>query len=103
VGGDRIVVGPNENIQFLYILLDRAVIYYTQMVRRPHGRRDLLPPDTGQVEKEGKQGISSTLTREQHKICTRFFKAARGKAMIPDKKIGPEFALLVENLLKQDA
>ncbi|PIE61208.1 MAG: hypothetical protein CSA29_04485 [Desulfobacterales bacterium] len=105
IGGDRIRVGPNENIQFLYILLDRAVLYYTQMVRHPHGRRDLpVTPvaAAGPGGKDGKQGISATLTREQHKVCTRFFKNAQGKGMIPDKKIGPEFALLVGHLLKNN-
>jgi len=70
------------------------------MVRHPHGRRDLPhapPADNG--ETVTKQGISSTLSRSQHKVCARFFKAARGKGMIPDKKAGPEFALLVESLL----
>ncbi len=105
MGGDRIRVGPNENIQFLYILLDRAVLYYTQMVRRPHGRRDVPDapePRIGPHGKDGKQGISATLTREQHKVCTRFFKYAQGKGVIPDKKIGPEFALLVGELLKDN-
>jgi len=101
VGGDKISVGPNENIQFLYILLDRAVLYYTRMIGRPHGRRDLPDSDrSGLVEKHVKQGVSSTLTPAQHKVCAKFFKAARGKGMIRDKKAVPGFALLVETLLK---
>ncbi len=39
LGGDQIQVGPNENLQFLYVLLDRALIYYAHIINRPHGRR----------------------------------------------------------------
>jgi len=99
VGGDRISVGPNENIQFLYILMDRAVLYYTRMIRRAHGRRDLPDDVAGQEGKPMKQGVSSTLTPAQHKVCSKFFKAARGKGMIPDKKAVPEFARLLVSLL----
>ena len=82
VGGDTIQVGPNENIQLLYILLDRAVLYYTHIVQRAHGKRDTIEPGASSVPSKnatGKKGISSGLTADQHRICARFFKAARGR------------------------
>ena len=102
LGGDYIQVGPNENIQLLYILLDRALLYYTHIVKRAHGRR--VVPESGSspvpLEDAGrKKGVSSGLTPEQHKICIRFFKAVRGKALGNRKKAGTAFALMVAQLL----
>ncbi|WDP87916.1 MAG: GTPase/DUF3482 domain-containing protein [Desulfobacter sp.] len=77
LGGDRVQVGPNENLQFLYVLMDRALLYYTHITQRPHGRRDL--PDSAKTDNSRKMGISSTLTLTQQKICLRFFKSARNK------------------------
>jgi len=100
LGGDRLQVGPNENIQFMYVLMDRALLYYTHITRRSHGRRDMSEPDQDGNFK--KMGISSGLTPVQQKICSRFFKGARGKVMLRGKKASPEFALLIQSLLEKD-
>jgi len=101
LGGDQLKVGPNENIQLLYILLDRAVLYYAHIVKRAHGRRILEEPAPG--ENTGKQGISSGLTPARHKTCSRFFRAARGRGVSNRKKAGQQFALLVSALLEEAA
>ncbi|MBU0970366.1 MAG: DUF3482 domain-containing protein [Proteobacteria bacterium] len=103
LGGDRLQVGPNENLQFLYVLMDRALIYYTHMINRPHGRRDA--GDIGENPKKvfPKLGITATLSPGQRNTCVRFFKSVRGKAVIKGKKAVPEFAVLVASLLEQVA
>ncbi|HCY84224.1 MAG TPA: DUF3482 domain-containing protein, partial [Desulfobacteraceae bacterium] len=78
LAGDRLRVGPNENIQFMYVLMDRAILYYTHMVRRSHGRRDMPAPAAS--DKPEKMGVSTGLTPAQQKICAAFFRRARGKA-----------------------
>lgn len=40
LGGRQIRVGPIDNIQLLYILLDRALIFYSHIINWAHGRRD---------------------------------------------------------------
>ncbi len=100
LGGDRIQVGPNENIQFLYVLLDRVLLYYTHMSRRAHGRRQPLETGAEMVPEKGeKAGISGFLTAKQHRVCVEFFKAARKKNTMSGKKTPPAFALLVASLL----
>ncbi len=71
-------VGPVANIQLLYILLDRALIYYSHIVNRAHGRRDypdnsILPPSAC----EARHGFTQGWNRETLKQCHRFFKAIR--------------------------
>ncbi len=96
LGGDSLQVGPNKNLQFLYILLDRVLIYYAHMVNRAHGKRD-NPNEQG----DGKLGYTSGFTQEQKQVCARFFKAASKKGPVRDKKSGSEFAAMVEAVLEK--
>ncbi len=103
LGGDRLQVGPNENPQFLYVLMDRVLIYYAHMIRRSHGRREMTDIGGNTRGLDSKRGISATLSKDQRRICFLFFKAVRGRAVIKGKTAIPEFALLVETLLEEIA
>ncbi len=103
LGGDRIRVGPNENLQFLYILLDRALIYYSHIIKRPHGRRDMGKPPAGQDDPIAKLGFSARMTPAQRRICVRYFRAVTGRRLIRDKKAELAFAVLVQTLLEEIA
>ena len=101
LGGDRLQVGPNENPQFLYILIDRALIYYAHIINRAHGRRDM---DHGREDKQNtsrKMGITTGFSKDQKDVCVHFFKSARGRAIVKGKNAMPEFALLMESLLEK--
>jgi len=103
LGGDRLRVGPNKNIQFLYVLLDRALIYYSHIIKRPHGRRDTKTVQAGQDDKGEKLGFSSRMTSEQRQICARYFKAVTNPRLVRDKKAVLAFAVLVQTLLEEIA
>jgi len=74
LGGWQVIVGPNTNIQFLYVLLDRALLYYAHIINWAHGRRDYdcvkasLPSS-----KIVKQGYTSAWSDSAKKICNRYF------------------------------
>ena len=76
LGGSRIQVGPNGNIQFLYVLLDRALIYYAHVINWAHGRRD-QPQFNGEISADGtvKKGFSSTWDSRTEAICRQFFNS----------------------------
>jgi hypothetical protein len=40
LGKEQIQVGPNTSVQFLHILLDRALLFYAHIINWAHGRRD---------------------------------------------------------------
>ncbi len=40
LGGYQIQIGPMDNIPFIYILVDRALIFYSYIINWTHGRRD---------------------------------------------------------------
>ena len=100
-GGDKIKLGPNKNLQFLYILMDRALIYYSNMVNRPHGRRDLTPISAKTPGE--KQGHSTGFTLAQLNSCAKYFKAVTGRSFLSDKKAREEFERLIESALKEIA
>ena len=70
LGGYQIKIGPNENIQFLYVLLDRALIYYSHAINWAHGRRDRDDEKTDL----SKIGYTSEWDDFKKNICTNFFK-----------------------------
>ncbi|WP_310601022.1 GTPase/DUF3482 domain-containing protein [Desulfobulbus sp.] len=76
MGHDQLQVGPVTNIQLLYILLDRGLLFYAHVINWAHGRRD-YERMTHPVPTAGKGGFTSHWSREQRAICDRFFQAVR--------------------------
>jgi hypothetical protein len=98
-GGDSLSLGPSKNLQFLYILIDRALIYYSHIINRPHGRRDENQGSENMNEK--KKGYSTHFTPAQRTICAKFFKAVIGRSLLKDKKAGSNFEAFVESVLNK--
>ncbi|MCP3900120.1 MAG: GTPase/DUF3482 domain-containing protein [Desulfobacteraceae bacterium] len=97
-GSDKLQIGPNKNLQLLYILIDRVLFYYALMINRPHGKRDMLHHKS---EDSGKKGFSTQLTSAQRKVCARFFKSITSRTFINEKKTAQEFEQLMESILIQ--
>ncbi len=77
LGNRMIQIGPNKNIQFFFILLDRALLYYSHIINWAHGRRD-YPENLETTEAlfpKKIQGYTKTLPLASLKVCHDFFKA----------------------------
>ena len=97
LGGDTLRLGPTKNLQFLYILIDRALIYYSHIINRPHGKRDMTE---GKEKKDTlKKGFSTEFTPGRRAICSKFFKAVTGRSLIREKKAIAEFEELIKTVL----
>jgi len=77
LGGQQIRIGPAENIQFMYVLLDRALIFYSHVINWAHGRRD-YPSSVPQVQRPQKAGFTAGWDTETKGTCRAFFNAVRG-------------------------
>lgn len=75
MGGELLQVGPVSNVQLLYILLDRGLLFYAHVINWAHGRRDYERLDPLVPAVSGKSGFTSGWDREQRKICDLFFRA----------------------------
>ncbi|MDW7774246.1 MAG: GTPase/DUF3482 domain-containing protein [Desulfobulbaceae bacterium] len=78
LGGRELQIGPVRNIQFLYILLDRSLIYYSHIINWAHGRRDY---ETGGAERDAdtaRIGYTAHWSSGARNACEAFFKETTG-------------------------
>lgn len=77
----QLQIGPVKNIQLLYILLDRALIFYSHIINWAHGRRDYAQ-SVSTPEKSGvKLGYTTEWDRTARQTCEAFFKGLQGNDM----------------------
>ncbi len=76
IAGPQILVGPAENISLLFVLLNRALLYYQQSINWAHGRRDYRESLADRQNSET-AGFTRDWPAGNLKICHRFFKALR--------------------------
>jgi len=75
MGGEQLQVGPVNNIQLLYILLDRGLLFYSHVINWAHGRRDYGQMRGLLLQPGSKAGFTSRWSREERAVCDRFFRA----------------------------
>lgn len=63
-------VGPAKNIQFGFILLDRALIYYSHIINWAHGRRDYK--EDGTIAEIS--SFSKEFSSQQQRSLSKYFK-----------------------------
>ena len=76
LGSQQIRIGPIENIQFMYVLLDRALIYYSHIINWAHGRRD-YPPESPAVGQPAKTGYTTEWNDQTKRVCNGFYSVVR--------------------------
>ena len=75
IGGYQVHMGPVDNVQILYIILDRALLYYTHVINWAHALRDA--PKQTETEPKTRSGLSSTWNNEQRALCATYFAAVK--------------------------
>ncbi len=83
---NELQVGPVKNIQLLYILLDRSLIFYSHIINWAHGRRDYSQGAPTQEKLDIKQGYTSDWNRNKRQTCEAFFKELQGDDAIQQEK-----------------
>ncbi len=76
LGGREIQFGPTNNIQFLYVLLDRSLIYYSHIINWAHGRRDYEADRTEPSTDLPRTGYTAQWSSGSKSTCTTFFQVA---------------------------
>lgn len=77
---EEVVVGPNKNHSFPFILLDRALLYYNHVINWAHGRRGHQVKSNStalSIQQTQIGGFSARLSKKEMKTCTEFFNTAR--------------------------
>jgi hypothetical protein len=101
LGTYQIQVGPIDNMQFPYILADRALIFYSHIINWAHGRRD-YPKEISEGKPEAaKQGVTAEWTDQGRRIGSAFFAAVRsGDDLLQEHARREMKAMLKETLYK---
>ena len=67
LGGSKIIIGPNRNPQFPFVLLDRALLYHRAISTRAHGLRQSKGSETSP------QSILAELSSDMHGNLGKYF------------------------------
>jgi len=74
LGRTQLKIGPMHNLQFFFVLLDRALIFFSHVINWAHGRREDLPDDEAGKKTEG---YTAEWTNNQRRSATRYFEALK--------------------------
>ncbi|PID77371.1 MAG: hypothetical protein CSB24_01840 [Deltaproteobacteria bacterium] len=97
LGGKIYRIGPNKNHNFPFIIMDRALLFYSYTINWAHGRRDYQRlKETGKNRQ--KQGITAAMSKKELKICNDFFKELR-KNGVPPSGRKDDFTALLEKYM----
>ncbi|MEA1969274.1 MAG: GTPase/DUF3482 domain-containing protein [Thermodesulfobacteriota bacterium] len=80
LGRDQIKVGPTANIQLMYVLIDRSLLFYSLIINWAHAIR-VVPHEElkDDFSKNLKKGVTAYWDRDSKVICTRFFNIVTAK------------------------
>lgn len=78
LGGQKVRIGPIEDPRVSFILLDRALIYYSHTINWAHGKRDLSSvPTESHAPVPALSGYVKQWPSSHIKACHAYFKAIR--------------------------
>lgn len=100
VGRLRIRVGPAQNDQMLFVLIDRALIYFSHVINWAHSRRDQPQPETYKPSGE-KTGYTAAWSGSLKQTCRRFFRVARKGQTQRIEELKPGLIAAVTDQLKE--
>ncbi len=100
LGSNVLKIGPTDNIQLLYVLLDRVLIYYSYIINWAHSRRELpvsMTSDAYQTHLDA--GYTTKWDKGRKNTCNRFFKDIRSHDPIRVDIAGAEFLSMLKDVL----
>jgi len=99
LGGESIQVGPARNIQLLFILLDRCLLFTSHVINWAHGRRDYDQAILINDQDGDKKGFTSNWSSDDRKICSQLFHALQKQdADILEKTSARLYEMIVRQL-----
>jgi len=99
LGRIKVEVGPIKNEQMLYILLDRALIYFSHVINWAHSRRDNANRSES-ISSIQKKGFTSRWDVSVKRRFSRFFKAAQKGDWVKMNAEKPKAADALKKVLK---
>jgi hypothetical protein len=100
LGWMTVRVGPSQDDQMLYVLLDRCLIYFRQVSRRAHSRRDALP-SIKDLPSDARSALSAGLEPSARELFSQFFRAARKNDALDIDAFKPAVSETIAGMLRR--
>jgi len=85
---EQIKIGAVKDIQFLFILIDRAFLFYSCIINRAHGRRDNdLGMSTKTIQDVKEKHLTMNWDENKKTICSDFFRSVHENNRKKKKKM----------------
>ncbi len=94
-------VGPVKNIQLLFVLLDRQLLFYNHIINWAHGRRDYDNQVSNAENLPARVGYTTDWNRRERTICDRFFKSLQNAEQSDETESRADFANLLQSTLRK--
>ena len=98
LGGYNITVGPVRNPQLMFVLLDRALIYFQCVSNWAHARRE----EAAISDLDGKQGFVASWAREKRKCFEKYYSYIHGSKQEKVDKIRPELRQILVHAMRNE-
>lgn len=100
---EEIQVGPNTNLQFLFILIDRALLYYEHVINWAHGKRE--PVSENDQSATFAAGYTRKWNRHDREVGRKYFDALIKNKPVQEEETALRAVILTElgNISNSDA
>ena len=96
LGGHLLRIGPAGDVQFMFILMDRVLIFYAHIINWAHGRRD-YPDSRTRIHQPRRRGFTHRWDKRTKNICRDFYISVRSG---DDRKKTQRRGALIKSLHK---
>lgn len=95
IAQETLSIGPAKDITLLFVLLNRAFIFYNQIINWAHGRRD-EPTNTTNLPQPMEQNFTRDWSRTEITTCKNFFSSITKASSHPSEEVREEFHSLLK-------
>lgn len=99
LAGEEIKIGPAQDIHLLFILLNRALLFYRHSINWAHGRRDYDSLSTTAITAVN-ESFTKNLSGTEVKICHKYFQNLNGKTEKMAQRNREDFQAILHSLLE---
>ncbi len=75
LGGQQLQIGPTKSIDLLFILINRALLFYFHTINWAHGRRDYEKATAADEASPDRRGFTQGWSSSRIRVCNSYFKA----------------------------
>lgn len=100
LGGRQLQIGPTKSVDLLFILLNRALLFYVHAINWAHGRRDYEVAGRDERSPE-RRGFTQDWSSARIRVCNDYFKALQQENSTTLQKSEKDLREMLETVLME--